>query len=176
MSIIGILISLGLLMFIAYKGYSVILFAPVCALFSVVLTGGGELLPTYTEVFMKGGMGFAAKYFPTFLLGAVFGKLMEETRLAKSIAHFICSKLGAKGTMVSVVLSCAVLAYGGVSAFVIVFAVYPIGAEIFREANIPKRLLPAALTLGIMSFAMTAIPGTPQIHNIIPTSYFRVVK
>ena len=172
MSVLGIIISLLLLMFIAFKGYSVILFAPVCALVGVLLTGGGALLPTYTEVFMKGGMGFAAKYFPIFLLGAVFGKLIEETGIAKAIACFICTKLGTRGSILSVVLSCGILAYGGVSAFVVVFAVYPIGAGIFKEADIPKRLLPGALALGTLTFAMTALPGTPQIHNIIPTSYF----
>jgi H+/gluconate symporter-like permease len=173
MSVLGIVISLLLLMFIAFRGYSVILFAPVCAMAGVLLTGGGELLPTYTQIFMKGGMGFAAKYFPIFMLGAVFGKLIEETGLAKSISHYICTKLGTRGAILSVVLSCAILAYGGVSAFVVVFAVYPIGAGIFKEADIPKRLLPAALALGTITFAMTAIPGTPQIHNIIPTTYFK---
>ncbi|MFT9497555.1 GntP family permease [Anaerosolibacter sp.] len=170
--VLGIILSLALLTYIAYRGYSVILFAPVCALLAAVLTKGVPLLPTYSEVFMGKAMGFAKSYFPLFLLGAVFGKVMEETGLAQTIAHWIMMKIGKKGTILAVVLACGILGYGGVSVFVIVFAVYPLGAALFREADIPKRLLPAAIALGSFTFAMTALPGTPQIQNLIPAKYF----
>lgn len=171
MSVFAIVISLVLLTFIAYRGYSVILFAPICALLAVLLSGG-VLLPNYTEVFLVKGMGFAKNYFPIFLLGAVFGKVMENGGLAKSIAHWIMKKLGKKATVIGVVLATGILSYGGVSVFVVGFAVYPLGAALFKEADIPKRLLPATLALGMFTFAMTAFPGTPQIQNIIPTKYF----
>ncbi|EOD01573.1 GntP family permease [Caldisalinibacter kiritimatiensis] len=171
MGVLGIIISLALLTFIAYRGYSVILFAPLCALLAALIAGV-PLLPTYSEVFMTKGMAFARLYFPLFLIGAVFGKLMETTGAASSIAHWITQKVGKKGTILAVVLSCGILAYGGVSIFVVAFAVYPIGAALFREAGIPKRLLPGAIALGSWTFAMTALPGTPQIQNLIPVKYF----
>jgi H+/gluconate symporter-like permease len=170
--VLGIVLSLFFLTFVAYRGYSVIIFAPIAALLAALLGGGGALLPTYTEVFMVKAVGFIKSYFPLFLLGAIFGKIMEETGLARVIAHFIISKIGKKGTILAVVLSAGILAYGGVSIFVVVFAVYPLGAALFKESNIPKRLLPAALGLGSFTFAMTALPGTPQIQNLIPTKYF----
>lgn len=169
--VLGIIISLAVLTFIAYRGYSVILFAPVAALIAVA-TAGLPLMPTYTEVFMPKAMAFAKSYFPVFMLGAVFGKVMEDSGLARSIAHWIMMKLGPKATIAAVVFSCAILAYGGVSIFVVAFAVYPLGAALFKEAGIPKRLLPAAIGLGSFTFAMTALPGTPQIQNLIPTKYF----
>lgn len=169
--VLGILLSLGLLMFLAYKGYSVIFFAPVFALLAAVFSGMA-LLPTYTEIFLPNLASYVKVYFPFFLLGAVFGKAMEESGAATSIAKAIVKSLGAKQAILAVVLSCAVLTYGGVSLFVVAFAVYPFGASLFKEANIPKRLLPGTIALGAFTFTMDALPGTPQIQNTIPMKYF----
>lgn len=171
MDTFAILLSLGVLTYIAYRGYSVIFFAPFCAMIAVIIAGKA-ILPQYSEVFMGGAMNFAKAYFPLFLLGAVFGKVVEISGMARSISHWIMRTMGEKATILSVVLSCGILSYGGVSVFVGVFAIYPIGAALFREANIPKRLLPGAIACGLFTFAMTALPGTPQIQNLIPTKYF----
>ncbi|MDH4041327.1 MAG: GntP family permease [Gammaproteobacteria bacterium] len=171
--IIGILLSLVLLMVLAYRGMSVIVLAPVLAMLAVVLSGeGNRLLGIYTQVFMYGVLGFVVKYFPVFLLGAIFGKLMEDSGAARRIALSIIGSLGSSRVILAIVLACAILTYGGVSVFVVVFAVYPIAASIFREANIPKRLIPATVALGSATFTMTCLPGTVQIQNIIPTAYF----
>ena len=74
--------------------------------------------------------------------------------------------------MIEIVLPCALLTYGGVSLFVVVFAVYPFAAEIFRRSAIPKRLIPGTIALGAFTFTVDALPGTPQIQNIIPTTFF----
>ncbi|AYD40780.1 GntP family permease [Clostridium fermenticellae] len=171
MAVFGIFLSLALLMFMAYKGFSVIFFAPVFALLAALFSGMA-LLPTYTEIFLPNLASYAKVYFPFFLLGAVFGKAMEESGAAKSIAKAIVGKLGKRNAILSVVLSSAILTYGGVSLFVVAFAVYPFAASIFREADIPKRLLPATIALGAFSFTMDAIPGTPQIQNTIPMKFF----
>lgn len=171
LGVVGILLGLGLLMFMAYKGYSVIFFAPVFAILAAVLSGLA-IMPTYTEVFLPNLAGYVKVYFPFFLLGAVFGKAMEESGAAASIAKAIVKKLGTKQAILSVVLSCAILTYGGVSLFVVAFAVYPFAANIFREANIPKRLIPATIALGAFTFTMDALPGTPQIQNSIPMKFF----
>ncbi len=174
--VIGIIISLGLLIFLAYKGWSVIIIAPLLALLaaSFAIFQGGEfhLLATYTEVFMVSLAGYVKSYFPIFLLGALFGKLMDDSGSANTIAYYISKKVGKGKEIWAVVLACAVITYGGVSLFVAVFAIYPIGAAIFREAGIPKRLLPAAIALGAFTFTMTALPGTPQIQNAIPMQFF----
>src|SRR5665647_6926 len=174
--VIGIVLSLGLLIFFAYKGWSVIIIAPLLALlaasFAIFSGGSFHLLATYTEVFMVSLAGYVKSYFPIFLLGALFGKLMDDSGSANSIAYFISQKVGKGKEIWAVVLSCAVITYGGVSLFVAVFAIYPIGAAIFREAGIPKRLLPAAIALGAFTFTMTALPGTPQIQNAIPMPFF----
>lgn len=174
--VIGIILSLILLMYLAYKGFSVLVLAPVLACFAAFLggiaTGETHILATYTEVFMKSLGGYVMNYFALFLLGAIFGKVMDDTGAAKAIASVICKKLGEKRAIAAIVLACAILTYGGVSLFVVAFAVYPIAAELFRELNIPKRFIPGAIALGAFTFTMTALPGTPQIQNAIPMQYF----
>ncbi len=167
----GIILGLVLLMFLAYRGYSILWVAPVCALV-VGLTGGLDLLAMYKDTYMTGLSGYVKSWFPVFMLGAIFGHLMDYTGAAKSIAHWLTQTLGAKRAIMGVVVGCGVLTYGGISLFVVVFAMYPLGLELFREANITRKLLPGAIALGSFTFTMTAIPGTPQIQNIIPTKFY----
>jgi H+/gluconate symporter-like permease len=173
MDLIVILLALGLLMFVAYRGFSVILFAPICALFAVLLTEPGYVLPFFSGVFMEKMVGFIKNYFPVFLLGAIFGKVVEMSGLAESIAKTIVRMIGAKRAILAIVILGAILTYSGVSLFVAVFAVYPFAAHLFREANIPKRLIPGTIALGAFTFTMDALPGTPQIQNVIPVSFFK---
>jgi H+/gluconate symporter-like permease len=167
----GIILGLVLLMFLAYRGYSILWVAPVCALV-VGLTGGLEPVEMYKETYMTGLAGYLKSWFPVFMLGAIFGNLMDYTGAAKSIARWLTQKLGPKRAIMGVVVGCGVLTYGGISLFVVVFVMYPLGLELFREANITRKLLPGAIALGSFTFTMTAIPGTPQIQNIIPTNYY----
>jgi H+/gluconate symporter-like permease len=107
-----------------------------------------------------------------FMLGAVFGKVIELSGFSKSIVSAVIGVLGKERAVLSIVIVCAILTYGGVSLFVVVFAVYPFAAEMFRQGDIPKRLIPCTIALGAFSFTMDALPGTPQIQNIIPTTFF----
>ncbi|NHN77189.1 GntP family permease [Azotobacter chroococcum] len=172
MSVIVALAALALLMLAAYRGYSVILFAPLAALGAVLLTDPGAVAPAFSGVFMEKMVGFIKLYFPVFLLGAVFGKLIELSGFSRSIVSAAIRLLGTRQAMLVIVLVCALLTYGGVSLFVVVFAVYPFAAEMFRQSDIPKRLIPATIALGAFSFTMDALPGTPQIQNIIPSAFF----
>jgi H+/gluconate symporter-like permease len=117
-------------------------------------------------------VGFLKLYFPVFLLGAVFGKLIEISGYSKAIVAATIGLVGHSRAILSIVLVCALLTYGGVSLFVVVFAVYPFAAELFRRSDIPKRLIPGTIALGAFTFTMDALPGTPQIQNIIPTTFF----
>jgi hypothetical protein len=171
-SILGIALALVLLMALAYRGVSVLLLAPLMALLAAALSPNTPLLASYTQVFMPALGGFVIAFFPLFLLGAVFGKLMEDSGAALVIAEAITRALGSQRAILAIVLACAVLTYGGVSLFVVAFAVYPIAAALFRQADIPKRLLPATIALGAFTFTMTALPGTPTIQNAIPMPFF----
>lgn len=168
---LGIILGLALLMFLAYRGMSIIWIAPICAML-VAVTGGLDLLPAYTDAYMSGFVGFAKAWFPVFMLGAIFGKIMDESGAAKSVAHAVINVIGKKFAIMAVVLACAVLTYGGISLFVVVFAIYPLALALFREANITRKLIPGAIALGSFTFTMTAIPGSPQIQNLIPMQYF----
>ncbi len=172
MSLLIVLAALSFLMLVAYRGYSVILFAPIAALGAVLLTDPSLVAPMFTGLFMDKMVGFLKLYFPVFLLGAVFGKLIELSGFSKSIVQAAIGLFGPQRAMLSIVLVSGLLTYGGVSLFVVVFAVYPFAAEMFRQSDIPKRLIPATLAVGGFSFTMDALPGTPQIQNIIPTTFF----
>ncbi len=171
MEVLGIWLSLACLMYVAYQGYSVIVFAPIFALLAAFLQGL-PIMPAYTELFMGNAVTYVKSFFPVFLLGAVFGKVMEDTGLAKSIAHWIVEKVGHKNAILAVILACYVMTFGGISLFVVVFAIYPFAASLFKEAEIPKRFIPGAIAAGSFTITMTAIPGTPQIQNIIPTNFY----
>lgn len=163
---------LGLLVFFAFRGITLILLAPVAALLAAGLTGGLPVLAAYTQIFMTNTGDFIVAFFPLFMLGAIFGKLMDDSGAAKSIARQVSHWLGPERSILSVVLCCGVLTYGGVSAFVVAFAIYPLAAELFRSSQIPKRLIPGTLALGAFTFTMTALPGTPAIQNAIPMPFF----
>ena len=173
MSFLIVLAALCFLMLAAYRGYSVILFAPVAALGAVLLTDPGAVAPVFSGIFMDKMVGFIKLYFPVFLLGAVFGKLIELSGFSESIVVAAIRYIGRTRANAVIVLVCSLLTYGGVSLFVVVFAVYPFAAELYRQSNIPKRLMPGAIALGAFSFTMDTLPGTPQIQNIIPTTFFK---
>ena len=170
--IVVIVLALGALMYLAYRGVSLLLLAPAMALLAVTASEGGPVLASYTQVFMTATGGFIVQYFPLFLLGAVFGKLMEASGSARVLADGIIHRLGAARAILAVILCCAVMTYGGVSLFVVAFAVYPIAAALFRKAEMPKVLIPAAIALGAFTFTMTALSGAPAIQNAIPMPYF----
>ena len=171
--IVGIVLSLILLMYLAYRDVSVLVLAPLCALLAVLFDGNLPVLAAYTQIFMASVGQFVKDFFPLFLLGAIFGKLMEDSGAAAKIAEVVVRAVGVHRTILAIVLSCGILTYGGVSLFVVVFAVFPLSRSLFHQADIPRRLIPAAIALGSFTFTMTAMPGTVQIQNQIPMPFFR---
>lgn len=171
MGLLGILVALGLLIWLAYRGWSVLLLAPAAAILAAGLAGQ-PLLAHWTQTFMGSAARFIMQFFPIFLLGALFGKLMEDSGSVSAIAGFMTERLGPRRAVLSVVLAGAVVTYGGVSLFVAFFVLAPMAHALFRAAAIPKRLMPAAIALGTSTFTMSALPGTPAIQNAIPMPFF----
>ena len=171
MGLLGILAALALLIALAYRGWSVLLLAPASALVAA-LFAREPLLANWTQTFMGSAAGFVAQFFPIFLLGALFGKLMDDSGSVRSIAQYIGAKLGARRAILAVVIAGALVTYGGVSLFVAFFVIVPMAQALFREAGIPHRLMPAAIVLGTSTFTMSALPGTPAIQNAIPMPFF----
>ena len=171
LSLAGIALSLVFLIVLAYRGYSVIYVAPLAALIAVVFAGV-PLLATYTQIFMPAMGGFIISYFPLFLTGAIFGSLMTATGYAQDIAYWLAKLIGPSKAIFITVLATSLLTYGGVSAWVVIFSIFPIAAALFREADIPRRLMPASVMLGLFTFGLASLPGTPQVHNTMPGQYF----
>lgn len=172
LSMIGLVGGLVLLIWLTLRGWNLFISAPLCALLVALCSGIpvflGEI--NFVENYMKGFSGFVAAWFFMFLLGSIFGKFMEDTGAADSVAEFIINKLGKKQAVLAVVLACAILTYGGVSVFVVAFSVYPMALSLFKDANLPRRFIPAALAFGSVTFTMTSA-GSPEIQNWIPVQY-----
>jgi H+/gluconate symporter-like permease len=162
-------------MWLAYRGWSILLLAPAAALVAAA-AAGEPLLAHWTQVFMVGGAQFLAQFFPLFLLGALFGKLMEDSGSVEAIARFMTEKLGTERAILAVVLAGAIVTYGGVSLFVAFFVIAPMAVALFRSADIPRRLMPAAIGLGTLTFTMSALPGTPALQNAIPMPFFGTLR
>ncbi|MGO4326060.1 MULTISPECIES: GntP family permease [unclassified Cupriavidus] len=171
MGLAGILFALGLLIWLAYRGWSILLLAPAAALLAAA-TAGEPLLAHWTQTFMANAAGFFAQFFPLFLLGALFGKLMDDSGSVNAIAAWMILKLGPRRAILAVVLAGALVTYGGVSLFVAFFVLAPMAQALFAAAQIPRRLMPAAIALGTSTFTMSALPGTPAIQNAIPMPFF----
>ena len=171
LGLIGIVIGLGLLIWFAYRGWSVLILSPLAAMVTALFSGE-PLLAHWTQTFMGSAATFLGQFFPLFLLGAIFGKLMEDSGSVSAIARFMTEKLGPQHAMLAIVLAGAVVTYGGVSLFVAFFVLAPMAQQLFRSARIPRRLMPAAIVLGTSTFTMSALPGTPSIQNAIPMPFF----
>ncbi len=171
MGLLGILVGLALLVGFSYRGWTVLLLAPLAALVAAALSGQ-PLLAHWTQVFMPAAAGFLAQFFPLFLMGAIFGKLMEDSGSVRAIAAFMTGWLGPRRALLAVVLAGAAVTYGGVSLFVAFFVLAPMAHAMFRAADLPPRLMPAAIALGTSTFTMSALPGSPAIQNAIPMPFF----
>lgn len=171
MGLLGILVGLVVLMALAFRGWTILLLAPAAALIAAAFSGE-PLLAHWTQTFMPAAAGFVGQFFPLFLLGALFGKLMDDSGSVTAIADFMTEKLGPSRAVLAVVLAGALVTYGGVSLFVAFFVIAPMGLALFRAGAVPRRLLPAAVALGTSTFTMSALPGTPSIQNAIPMPFF----
>ena len=171
MGLLGILLGLALLMWLAYRGWSV-LWWPRRLRSWPPRFRASRFSPIGRRRSWAVLARFVAQWFPMFLLGGLFGKLMDDSGSITSIARFLTERLGTRRTILSVVLASAVVTYGGVSVFVAFFVLVPMAKEMFRAANIPRRLMPATIGLGAFTFTMSAMPGTPSVNNAIPMPYF----
>ncbi|MGA8956452.1 MAG: GntP family permease, partial [Pseudolabrys sp.] len=171
MGLFGILLALAVLMWLAYRGWSILLVAPLAALVAAAVSRE-PLLAHWTQTFMSGAARFFIQWFPMFLLGGLFGKLMDDSGSISSIARFLTERLGTRNTMFAVVLASALVTYGGVSVFVAFFVLVPMAQTMFKSADLPRRLLPATIGLGAFTFTMSALPGSPSVNNAIPMPYF----
>jgi len=171
MGLLGILVGLGLLIAFAFRGWTVLVLAPLAALIAAAFSGE-PLLAHWSQTFMTAAARFVGQFFPIFLLGAIFGKLMEDSGAIASIGRYLTVTLGSSRAILAVVLAGAAVTYGGVSLFVAFFVLVPMARTMFKDAGIPRRLMPATIALGTQTFTMSALPGTPAVQNAIPMPFF----
>lgn len=171
LQVIGLLLAMTLLVILAFKNWGMIP-ASLAASIIIIITNRMDVWQAFSVSYAAALENFVGTYLLMFFLGAAFGNIMGESGAAKSISLKLVDLLGADKAILIVVLSAALLSYGGISLFVCVFAIYPIGIVLFKKADISKELFPACMLFGCATFTMVAVPGTPAISNIIPTNYF----
>ncbi|MFN0198229.1 MAG: GntP family permease [Planctomycetaceae bacterium] len=168
--ILVLLFGLGLLTVLIYRGLNIFVAGPLCA-FAVLVLSGADPVKGMGEDYMTGFADYMRSFYLVFIFGAAFGKLMEHSGGAISLAEAVVRWLGTRWACLSVVLACAIMTYGGVSLFVVGFSVYPLALRIFRVADLPHRFIPATIAFGSITFTMTSA-GSPEIQNLIPIKYF----
>mgnify|MGYP000563734599 CR=1 FL=1 len=169
MDMIIILVGLALLLVLTLKKVPVVYAAAISVIF-IALFSRLPVVSTMTGDYMTGFANFVKSSWLMLLLGAILSKVMDITGAARSIASFIIGKLGVKFAIPAIVIAGGLLTYGGVSAMVSCFALYPITLAVFREADMPRKLIPATIGAGIFTW-VTMLPGNPQVQNIIPSSF-----
>ena len=177
LGMIGLIGGLALLIYLTMKGVNILIAGPISALFVALMSGmplfsqlAAEGDANFVTSYMTGFTGFIMSWYLMFLLGAVFGKVMEDSGAADAVAKWFVEKLGMKYAALAIVAACAILTYGGVSLFVVAFSVYPMAISLFKQADLPRRFIPATLALGSVTFTMTSA-GSPEIQNWIPIEF-----
>jgi H+/gluconate symporter-like permease len=158
-----------LLTILVVRGASIFVAAPLCAI-AILAFSGADPAAGMSGPFMTGFADYIRQFYLIFVFGAAFGKLMDASGAASSIAQAVVRGLGTRWACLSVVMACALLTYGGVSLFVVGFSVFPLAVQLFRQADLPRRFIPAAITFGSITFTMTSA-GSPEIQNLIPIRY-----
>ncbi len=165
LGILILLVALILFGVLAFKQLNALILAPLVSVF-VILCFRMPVLETLLNNFMPAAANYVSSYFLVFFVGALFGAVYQFTGAAASIARTM-SKLS-RDKFVAPIIMCitGLLTFGGVSGFVVFFVIYPISLQMFKRANISRRLLPAAISAGCWTWSMTA-PGSPSIQNVI---------
>lgn len=170
MSLVGVIAAILLLIVLIYKRINLIA-ASLVSVLVLALSSGFSFTDLVMNHYAVSLSSFIAKYFMVFVTNALFGKVMEETLLVSAFSGMIGKLFGDKNAAYGALLVTAILSYGGISAFVIVFTVYPIFLATFRKADLPRRLIPGGIMAASCTFPLSMLPGGAQLNNIIPSQY-----
>lgn len=168
--IIGLILAIIFLIVGAYKGLGALPLSLIGACI-VALTNGMNLWDALSQFYMGGYAGTYSSYFLLFAFSGLYAKIMDNAGCTTIIGYKMIDWFGKKNVILVSILITAILTYGGVSLFVVIFAVGPIVFMLMKEADLPRSMIPGMIYVGAATFTMTALPGSPQLTNIIPTSY-----
>ncbi|HEL1111277.1 GntP family permease [Streptococcus equi subsp. zooepidemicus] len=174
---IGVLLGIIAIVYFSLKEIHITIAAPMATILVVLLNSMPlveSILGKEPNNYMGALGGYIMSYFAIFLLGSILAKLMEVSGATVSIAEFILKKVGYQNPyriLVAIFIISAILTYGGISLFVVMFAVLPLARSLFKKMDLSWNLIQVPLWLGIATFTMTILPGTPAIQNVIPIQY-----
>jgi H+/gluconate symporter-like permease len=163
--ILVLVLALVLFGLLAFKQINALILAPLVTIF-VIVCSGMPILSSLKELFMPSAADYVTSYFLVFFVGALFGAVYQHTGAAESISKTLAGLCKGKFVAPIIMTITGILTYGGVSGFVVFFVIYPIALNMFREANLSRRLIPAAISAGCWTWSMYG-PGSPSIQNVI---------
>ena len=167
MNLVILVLLLALLLFglLAFKQINALILAPLVTIF-VIVCSGMPILSSLKELFMPAASAYVTSYFLVFFVGALFGAVYQHTGAAESISKTLAGLCKGKFVAPIIMTITGILTYGGVSGFVVFFVIYPIALNMFKEANLTRRLIPGAISAGCWTWSMYG-PGSPSIQNVI---------
>ena len=165
LGILVLLLALLLFGLLAFKQINALILAPLVTIF-VIVCSGMPILSSLKELFMPAASNYVTSYFLVFFVGALFGAVYQHTGAAESISKTLAGLCKGKFVAPIIMTITGILTYGGVSGFVVFFVIYPIALNMFKEANLTRRLIPGAISAGCWTWSMYG-PGSPSIQNVI---------
>lgn len=170
--VIGIFVSLGVLVFLCMKGVHPIL-SGISAAIVVALFGRLNLVTAMSEDYMQGFVDFMKSNYLIFFAGTAYGVIMKASGAAEAVANWLMKLIGSKYSLYAVAITIIALMYGGINGFVIIFTIWPIMVQVFRETDTSRTLMPCLYFIGAGSIA-NAGPGTPQLLNLVVAESYGV--
>lgn len=169
LSILAIVIPLALLVVLIWKQVNIAVSALICTGLMAAMSGL-NVYDCLTSNYMSSFVGYILNYWPLIFLGASFGKAMQLGGGAEDLANMLTAKFGTKYTVPMLCVVTLILGYGGVSCYVIVFVMYPICLNMFKKADLPRKMIPGIIAAGCFT-AVNIGPGSPSVVNNIPVKY-----
>lgn len=171
LQILPMILALAFLMFFSFKKVNIIFLSIASALLLAVLSNQSPYA-ALTETYMSGAAGYVKSYFLLFFFSVIFGKLMELSGAASSIAAAVSKIFRRDYAILGIVIACAVLVYGGISGLVVAFAMYPIALAVCQQSDLPCNLIPGAIATGAFTFTTACLPGAPSVSNATCSTAF----
>lgn len=175
LGIFGILLGILTIILFIIKKFNIIIAAPIATIV-VLLFNDVNILETVfgkENSYMTALAGFVASNFAIFLLGSILAKYMDKSGATIAIANRVLGVVGTKNpynALVALFIISALLTYGGINVFVIIFALIPMAKPIFKELNLSWKLVAIPVFGGTSTFTMTMLPGAPSLHNVVPST------
>lgn len=164
--IIGIFVALGFLFFLVFKGWSTTI-ATVLATIVVCIFTWTNPVPALVDTYSSGVGSSAINFFLLFGLSGIYAEIINASGAGAAFARTLVKICGRNAAVYVCAVATLMVVYGGVNPFIVVFTMYPITLTVFREANLPRHLIPGVIYMGSAGFVLGCLPFIPSVINVV---------